>query len=105
MGDGEGAVVFALFADALGPEGEGEVGPVVVALVEGLPGFLEGFLPLGQAEEFPQRAGGDDHAVVEVGLPARRPMRQGGVQGAEFGEEISRQRYPSGQPLFFDMQI
>ena len=56
-----------------------------------LPAGLEVLLPLGQAEELPERAGGDEHAVVQI-----RPPRELGhaeqfvVQLLEFGLEIAQ---------------
>ena len=87
VGDGEGAVGFALFADAGGVERVGEVGPVVVASVEFLPGLLQRLAPFGEEEELPEGRGGDLHAVVEVGLPARGPVGEFVAQGEEFGAE------------------
>ena len=45
----------------------GEVGPVVFALLEFVPGFFEDGLPGFVAEELPEGGGGDLDAVVEVG--------------------------------------
>lgn len=92
VGDGEGAVADAFGADALGPEGEGEVGPVVVAFLQFLPAGLEVLAPLGQAEELPQGSGGDQDAVVEVGLPLGGPFLDQGVEVAQFGEQVAAGR-------------
>ena len=69
VGDGEGAVGFALLAHPIRPEGKGEVRPVVIATLQILPAGLQVLAPLRQAEEFPERAGGDEHAVVQVRFP------------------------------------
>ena len=86
MGDGDAAVGGAFFADdAVGPDGEGEVGPVVFAGLKVLPGLFEFVTPLGQAEEFPQGCGGDLHAVVEVRFPEGRDLQQIGFELLQFG--------------------
>ena len=69
VGDGDGAVAFAGFFHALGPDAVGEVGPIVFAGFQVVPAGFEACVPFGEAEELPERAGGDEDAVVEVGLP------------------------------------
>ena len=86
VGDGEGAVLGAFGDDAFGPDAVGEVGPVVVAAFELLPGGFEDFLPGLVAEVLPQRGGGDLHAVVEVGLPEFGDLFEGGLEGAQLAE-------------------
>ncbi len=65
--------------------------PVVLAGDKLFPARFEVLLPLRQAEELPQRAGGDEHAVVEVRLPRELGhAEQFVVQLLEFGLEIAQ---------------
>ena len=84
--DGEGAVFGTFGDDALGPDAVGEVGPVVVAAFELLPGVFEDFLPGIMAEVLPEGGGGDLDAVVEVGLPEFGDGFEGVFKGAQLGE-------------------
>ncbi len=84
VADGEGAVLGAFGDHPFGPYAVGEVGPVVVAVFELLPGVFEDFLPGLVAEVFPEGGGGDLDAVVEVGLPVFGNGFEGALQGAEF---------------------
>ncbi len=75
--------------DAVGPDGEGEVGPVVVAFFQFLPGVLEDFLPGFVAEEFPQGGGGDLDAVVQVRFPRQmRNPQQFFAEGNQLGAQV-----------------
>ena len=85
MDDGDAAVGVAFFAnDAIGPDAQGEVGPVVFAGLKVFPGLIEFVTPLGQAEEFPQGCGGDLHAFVEVWFPGGRDLKQIGFELLQF---------------------
>lgn len=55
VGDGDGAVHAADLADAVGPDGMGEVRPVVIASFQLVPTGLEVLLPFRQPEELPER--------------------------------------------------
>ncbi len=91
VGDGDAAVGGAFFADdAVGPDGEGQMGPVVFAGLQLGPGLFEFVTPLGQAEEFPQRCGGDLHAVVEVRFPEGRDLEQIGFELLQFGLQFCK---------------
>jgi hypothetical protein len=85
VGDGQGTVSAAFLAHAVGPNRIGEVRPIVVACGQGFPTGLEVFLPFSEPEESPERARGDEHAVVEVGTPGQRDDAfQFGSEGREF---------------------
>ena len=87
MGNGDRPVFLTHFLDPFRPDRVGEVGPVVVAFVQFLPTGFEGLLPFGEAEEFPEGAGGDEDAVVEVGFPLGGPEGEFGVQVLQLVEE------------------
>jgi hypothetical protein len=53
MGNGEGFVMSAFFAYAVGPDTISKVRPVVVTLFEFLPGFFQGLLPWLVLEQLP----------------------------------------------------
>src|SRR5690606_19283907 len=70
VGNGKASVLRALRHHALGPEVHREMGPVVLALAERVPGGLELLLPgLVLRDESPERGEVDDDAVVEVRVP------------------------------------
>lgn len=69
MGDGQGLIPLTLRPHPIGPDGVGQMGPIVLTLAQFLPGAFEFGLPLSQAEEFPQGGSGDLYPIVEVGLP------------------------------------
>ena len=88
VGDGEAAVRRALGHHALGPEVHREVGPVVLALAERVPGGLQLLLPgLVLRDEPPERREVDDDAVVEVRLPERRDALHLVEEGAQLLDE------------------
>jgi len=55
VGDGKRLVFATLLAHAVRPDRVGQVCPVVLALLQTLPGFLEFLLPFGQGKQFLQR--------------------------------------------------
>src|SRR5690606_26513291 len=73
---------------ALGPEVHREMGPVVLALAERVPGGLELLLPgLVLRDEAPERGEVDDDAVVEVRVPERRDTLHFIEEGAQLLDE------------------
>ena len=67
-----------------------EVSPVVVAVLELLPGFLEFILPGPIPEEAPEGGGGDLDAVVEVGLPGEvGDAKEFVAEDLEFAAEVA----------------
>ena len=71
MGDRQAAIGGALGNHPLGPEMEGEMGPVVIALHQLVPALLALLLPGGVGRDAPEDGVVDDHAIVEVGIPER----------------------------------
>ena len=69
MGDGKTAVFMAGFDNAVWPDGKRQVGPVVLAGFEIVPGFFELGFPRAVLEKFPEGGCRDLDAVVEIGTP------------------------------------
>ncbi len=69
MGNRQAAIGSALGNHPLGPEVEGEVGPVVITFDQLVPALLALLLPGGVGRDAPEDGVIDDHAIVEVGVP------------------------------------
>jgi hypothetical protein len=93
MGDGEAAVLGALRNNALRPKVHREVGPVVLAVAERVPGesqlLLPGFVLRHQP---PERGEVDDDTVVEVRLPEGRDPPDFLEKSAQFLNQRSLRR-------------
>jgi len=104
---------LAYLLHPVGPDRVGQVRPVVFARVERFPARLQILLPLGQAEQFPERAGGDEHAVVQVRLEGQAGHAQQFVvkflqlNGKSSSASISSRNFPvpsfSIWPLAFSL--
>ena len=84
VGDGQRLVGFAFLAHAVGPVGQGEVGPVVGASFQVGPGVFQDLLPGLVAEQLPERSGSDLDAVVVVGAIGLGDGQQGVAQLDQF---------------------
>ena len=66
MRDRHGLVRLALLSNSVRPVIHGQMCPVVIALLQLLPGLLQNLLPRLVAKQRPKRCGGDLHTIIMI---------------------------------------
>jgi len=90
MRDRQRLIRPALLPDSLRPDTVRQVRPIVLALLQLLPGFLQALLPGLVLEQPPQRRGRDLHPIVQVWLPKGRHAQHLGAKILQLALEIAQ---------------